>query len=814
MRRCLISRKRCLLPPGYLLQGSSCSQCHSGKDHNGPAPRPLGTGRGGGRPEAKDGGTVAIPPGDSAALMEGMMLHRQGLACMTRTRKRTSVTETSGVAAAAAVASTTPGKASLAAESPPVDGSRIKKARRRPMTLPQEQQHTVVGDGSGGSGGGVGAGEQGEDRSGGHEERKGETDVGSSAALEKKDEEGQDRGEVEGKAWTTTRKTAGVDGSNGAQGSGDVMEVDEDAGTAGKGMKDASIGGAAHSSGFPLAADGSLPPLPSSGKAGPSGGDGTAPKQRRLELSAPEKLIAQREALGLLMRADEAFQRCDPKYLDAVDNYAYLCLDMVWLLFLMKDMKNLDLASSKLAAVEKGFRKAHGEGLQRLTALKGEYCAEKLLYVRLHLLQQGVVAFLRGDLGKASALLLRASAEAKALRPNPALAARLMQQWHTVKFEVLQPKLALRALRVGRNDLDAAWQYLENLWQRKATGCRHRPRRFQSARRVASFRVCPRGGSYVDGGLIDQLAQAGFPRLSATRALRKHNNDIAAALAFLTTGEGGRGSGGVAVARGSPGRGARRTREDGYALRRSARARHRRPRRDAASAAAGPEAVQLLSAATATAVEMRTRVMSTGVATKRGQEHGGEGRRCRSRRRKRRGCSTSWRRTGRTRITKDTWTLLSRTRRTPRTCTSSFAEATSRSPSTSTRSGPALPPLLLRRQPPKTRRETVPEYFSYTAVKKRRNMISPRAFCSTGATRRTSTSAVRGARGGAWSSEIARNQHDRCRYHRRHCDHLAKNLHGLAMSHLGGFPFADGCVCIQWSWIVSEDGGAGDWCSR
>lgn len=65
--------------------------------------------------------------------------------------------------------------------------------------------------------------------------------------------------------------------------------------------------------------------------------------------------------------------------------------DIVWLLFLMKDMKNLDLASRMLAAVEKGFRKAHGEGLQRLTALKGEHCAEKLLYVRLHLLQVGIV---------------------------------------------------------------------------------------------------------------------------------------------------------------------------------------------------------------------------------------------------------------------------------------------------------------------------------------------------------------------------------------------------------------------------------------
>lgn len=63
--------------------------------------------------------------------------------------------------------------------------------------------------------------------------------------------------------------------------------------------------------------------------------------------------------------------------------------DVVWLLFLMKDMSNLDLATRMLGSVERGFQKAHGEGLERLTALKGEYCAEKLLYVRLHLLQVG-----------------------------------------------------------------------------------------------------------------------------------------------------------------------------------------------------------------------------------------------------------------------------------------------------------------------------------------------------------------------------------------------------------------------------------------
>lgn len=38
------------------------------------------------------------------------------------------------------------------------------------------------------------------------------------------------------------------------------------------------------------------------------------------------KRLAQREALDLLLRADDAFRRCNPVYLDAVDNYAYLSL--------------------------------------------------------------------------------------------------------------------------------------------------------------------------------------------------------------------------------------------------------------------------------------------------------------------------------------------------------------------------------------------------------------------------------------------------------------------------------------------------------
>ena len=80
-------------------------------------------------------------------------------------------------------------------------------------------------------------------------------------------------------------------------------------------------------------------------------------------------------------------------------------------------------------------------GLMRSLSLSARACVLVFVGTRPLLWSQGVVAFLQGDSGKASGLLIRASAEAKSLKPNPALAARLMQQWHAVKFEVLRPKV-------------------------------------------------------------------------------------------------------------------------------------------------------------------------------------------------------------------------------------------------------------------------------------------------------------------------------------------------------------------------------------
>lgn len=51
------------------------------------------------------------------------------------------------------------------------------------------------------------------------------------------------------------------------------------------------------------------------------------------------------------------------------------------------------------------------------------------------------MSFLQGDSGKASGLLIRAREEAKALKPDPVLAMKLIRKWRTLKMEDLRPKV-------------------------------------------------------------------------------------------------------------------------------------------------------------------------------------------------------------------------------------------------------------------------------------------------------------------------------------------------------------------------------------
>lgn len=59
-----------------------------------------------------------------------------------------------------------------------------------------------------------------------------------------------------------------------------------------------------------------------------------------------------RLALNVLLQAEESFCCVNPTYLQMVDNYANLCLDIVWIYYLLRDLSKLDIAQRCIEKVD------------------------------------------------------------------------------------------------------------------------------------------------------------------------------------------------------------------------------------------------------------------------------------------------------------------------------------------------------------------------------------------------------------------------------------------------------------------------------
>nr|KAG5707680.1 hypothetical protein BaRGS_003255 [Batillaria attramentaria] len=97
-------------------------------------------------------------------------------------------------------------------------------------------------------------------------------------------------------------------------------------------------------------------------------------------------------ALLLLLEADKEFGNCRAEILDHVDNYAILSLDIVWCYLCLENVNELPDAERRLHKCEDMFRKSYGDNMERLMSIKGGAEAERILLMRLHLLQ-GIVKF-------------------------------------------------------------------------------------------------------------------------------------------------------------------------------------------------------------------------------------------------------------------------------------------------------------------------------------------------------------------------------------------------------------------------------------
>lgn len=231
------------------------------------------------------------------------------------------------------------------------------------------------------------------------------------------------------------------------------------------------------------------------------------------------------EALLLFLEADEQFANCNSKFLESVDNYALLNLDIVWCYLCLKNINQLPDAERRLNLCERIFRRTYGENYSRLYAYKGANCPERALIMRLQLLQ-GVILFHQNRKYEAHARLEAASRTLDQLKVDPAQLAALIE----MGFEAADARVALRSTTGGVND---AVQHIQQRRERmQATRLSSDSEREQS-RRLEQLQLGNDEQDWVHPRSVCRLMELGYERQLALEALRRTDNDLQASLELL-----------------------------------------------------------------------------------------------------------------------------------------------------------------------------------------------------------------------------------------------------------------------------------------
>ncbi|KAI5638969.1 NEDD8 ultimate buster 1 [Phthorimaea operculella] len=164
-------------------------------------------------------------------------------------------------------------------------------------------------------------------------------------------------------------------------------------------------------------------------------------------------------ALVLLLEADRQFDECRSSILATVDNWALLQLDIAWCYLQVQALSAASDAATRLQRAEEAFARSYGTDNQRVIALKGTAANERVLLMRLYLLQ-GIVAYHQNKRAEAKRLLERAENELNYLRVDETAVSSLMELgWSRGQ--------ARAGLRAAGGSLDAAHHYLHEKKQER-----------------------------------------------------------------------------------------------------------------------------------------------------------------------------------------------------------------------------------------------------------------------------------------------------------------------------------------------------------